>query len=76
MPANRFINRDVGIDKRVRTIVESAYPDVLQVDRASVNRAIASQGTEIQGYEGTGADKKEKIVWGVSRMGGKRVVTI
>lgn len=76
MALNRFIiNRDIGLESKVRGIVENTYPDVMHPDRRSINHPVSSSGGESLLYEGVNEGRKEKIVWGVTRMGSKRVVT-
>ena len=75
MALNRFIlNRDYGLSSTVRKTVESIYPDIAKVDRMSVNHPVSSSGGEVVLYEGSGSGRTERIVWGATRMGSKRVV--
>ncbi len=76
MALNRFvINRNTALDDRVKAIVDRNYPDIAKTVTAPVNHPVATAGGEIFVYEGTGDSLVEKLVWGVSRMGSKQVVT-
>lgn len=75
MALNRYIvNKDVGFNSKVKMFVESNYPNALRTNVLPMNPAIATNGGESVLYEGTGILKKEKIVWGSTRMGSGRVV--
>lgn len=76
MSFNKFIvNRDVNIDSQVRKIVERTYPAITQPDRSPVDQPMSTVGRIISPYEST-YNGKERLVWGVTRMGSKRVVTL
>lgn len=74
MSLNLFLNIEKSLDSKVRKIVDRVYPDIAHVDVASVNRSVQTLGREILVYEGNGAGKKEKLVWGINRMACRRVV--
>lgn len=77
MGLNRYIlNRDVELQDKVKKIVDRAYPDVTHPDRMDINRNLSTQGIVINPYESEGLDPKIKIVWGTTRMGSKKIVTI
>ncbi|MCK9434615.1 MAG: hypothetical protein M0R32_07285 [Candidatus Cloacimonetes bacterium] len=77
MGLNRYIlNRDQNIEDRIRKVVDRNYPDIAKVDRADVNQSLSSEGMIIDPYESKGSDPRLKIVWGTTRMGSKKVVTL
>lgn len=77
MGINRFIlNRDVELQDKVRSVVNRVYPDIAHTDRMDINQSLSTQGIVIDPYESAGSDPRLKIVWGTTRMGSKKTVTL
>jgi hypothetical protein len=77
MGLNRYIlNRDIDLKDKVKRIFDKTYPDVAHPDRMDINRSLSTQGIVIDPYESEGSDPKIKIVWGTTRMGSKKTVTL
>jgi len=69
-----FINKPVGFESTIKTIVKQTFPFA-----APSELALAATDSEMRGFSSviTGkvaGSKRERFVWGISRMGSSRII--